>query len=72
MPIVGSSSSVNFMITRMSIDRQMGSLDEQLRNAQNATQQKVVEAIQNVALEIKQSAVTQRQNRIGSMVDTFA
>lgn len=67
-----SVNSVNFMLRFSSIERSMTSLDNQLRSHEKDRQDKVVQSIQNTALEIKQASVTRRENLIGSIVDTFA
>lgn len=67
-----SSGSVNFMLQRMAIERNLSSLDERIRSKMNSNQQRVVEKIQQNALELKQTAVYQREGFLGTFVDLFA
>ncbi len=67
-----SVNSVNFMLRFNSLERSMTSLDQQLRSHDKDRQDKVVQTIQNTALEMKQAAVVRREKLVGSIVDTFA
>ncbi|WIM06718.1 MAG: hypothetical protein OHM77_05480 [Candidatus Nitricoxidivorans perseverans] len=60
------------MLQRMAIERNLSSLDERIRSKMNSNQQRVVEKIQQNALELKQTAVYQREGFLGTFVDLFA
>ena len=60
------------MLRFNSIERSLNGLDQQLRAHDGQRQDKVVESIQNTALEMKQAIVKNRQAVLGSKVDTFA
>lgn len=67
-----SSGSVNFMLQRVAIERNLSGLDDRIRSKINSNQERVVEKIQQNALQLKQSAVSQREGFLGTFIDLFA
>ncbi|MDP2808806.1 MAG: hypothetical protein Q8O34_01510 [Rhodocyclaceae bacterium] len=60
------------MLQRVAIERNLSGLDDRIRSKINSNQERVVEKIQQNALQLKQSAVSQREGFLGTFIDLFA